>query len=350
MSYKYNMASLAEDWTTRDVRGEVAKKILKELEFVEVEMGMEQVNEEDRKLYVWKRASIELKEILKRKIEEQFSWEELSNYIKNELKEEISKLEMEYWEGIRKELETLKASEESKELRMKELERELWQWKQMAERGRTKNWQERSKISCYLCNKLGHMVKDCPDNMNKSNKNYSYVKKEHSQSEEEMTNYSLEEKRRKLKGIESEDVNRKYIAKKHRIQEVQELVAEYPEVFDIGIRKIEFCKIAKCAIITGEGKKIVKKGQIIPQALKERTKIYLGSLEKRGIIRNSISTWRNPIRAIEKPNGEVRVVSNLIALNELVEKDPYELPNIRKIVAATQGSKIFTVRRRPSIM
>jgi hypothetical protein len=52
-------------------------------------------------------------EILEKKIKENFPWEE------------IRKAEMEYWDRIRKELETLRANEEMKELNMKELVREI---------------------------------------------------------------------------------------------------------------------------------------------------------------------------------------------------------------------------------
>jgi hypothetical protein len=41
---------------------------------------------------------------------------------------------------------------------------------------------------------------------------------------------------------------------------------------------------------------------------------------------------------LEKPNGDVREVNNLIGLNDLVEKDPYELPTIRDVIRETQGS------------
>lgn len=76
----------------------------------------------------------------------------------------------------------------------------------------------------------------------------------------------------------------------------------------------------------------------------EETSSATGTERKsRKIIRKSKSQWRNPIRAIMKPSGEVRIVSNLIALNDLVEKDPYNLENIRGVIRATQGSKHFTV-------
>lgn len=73
------------------------------------------------------------------------------------------------------------------------------------------------------------------------------------------------------------------------------------------------------------------------------TEEYIYSLERRGIIRRSISEWRNPIRAIQKPDGGVRLVSNLMGLNDISEKDPYELCNIRDIIRSTQGSNVFTV-------
>ncbi|KAF9761385.1 Transposon Tf2-11 polyprotein [Nosema granulosis] len=92
-----------------------------------------------------------------------------------------------------------------------------------------------------------------------------------------------------------------------------------------------------------QGEKVVRRGQIVSRSLRERTKAYFQDLEKRGIIRKSRSDWRNPIRAIEKPNGEARVVSNLMGLNDIVEKDLYTLPTIREIIQATQGSTVFSV-------
>lgn len=82
---------------------------------------------------------------------------------------------------------------------------------------------------------------------------------------------------------------------------------------------------------------------MIPQALREKTKEYFKDLEERGMTRRSNSEWRNPIRAIQKPNGNVRVVSNLMALNKLVEKDLTELRNIIDVIRGRGDSKYFTV-------
>lgn len=101
--------------------------------------------------------------------------------------------------------------------------------------------------------------------------------------------------------------------------------------------------VGKCKIATEESKKVQKKGQVVPQYLRKRTRVYLEGLERKGIIRNSRSEWRNPTRALEKPDKTIRLVSNLMALNDLVEMDPYELVNIREVVRATQGLKWFSV-------
>ena len=71
--------------------------------------------------------------------------------------------------------------------------------------------------------------------------------------------------------------------------------------------------------------------------------MYIKLLESRGTICRSTSKWRNPIRALRKQNGTIRLVSNLMALNDLGEKDEYGLANIRDIIRYTQGSKYFLV-------
>jgi Reverse transcriptase (RNA-dependent DNA polymerase) len=121
-------------------------------------------------------------------------------------------------------------------------------------------------------------------------------------------------------------------------KEFPSVIMEYAEN-----EKIKFCKVEKCRIDTEEGKTVVKRGQRIPQSLKEKVRKYLDSLEAKGIIRKSTSQWRNPIRAMEKPNGDIRLVSNLMALNDLAIKDTYKIPEMRRIIEATAGSEHITV-------
>ena len=42
--------------------------------------------------------------------------------------------------------------------------------------------------------------------------------------------------------------------------------------------------------------------------------------------------WRNTFRALRKPNGNIGLVSNLLALNDIVEKEEYRLSNMRDVL------------------
>jgi len=75
--------------------------------------------------------------------------------------------------------------------------------------------------------------------------------------------------------------------------------------------KIKYCKIEKRKITTEKGKEVFKKGQMIPQVLIKYAVKHLENLEEGGIIRKSSSTWRTSVRALRKPNGSIRLVSNL---------------------------------------
>lgn len=46
-------------------------------------------------------------------------------------------------------------------------------------------------------------------------------------------------------------------------------------------------------------------------------------LLKTGYIEPSILTWSNPIRPVNKPNGEVRITSNMQFLNNLAKDNNY---------------------------
>ena len=71
--------------------------------------------------------------------------------------------------------------------------------------------------------------------------------------------------------------------------------------------------------------------------------MYLEGLEKRGIIGESQSEWRNPIKFIRKPNGKIRLVSNLMKLNDITEKDEQMLPTAKDIFEDTAGCNCFSV-------
>jgi hypothetical protein len=98
----------------------------------------------------------------------------------------------------------------------------------------------------------------------------------------------------------------------------------------------------ECAIVTKPGQKVTEPAWAIPQKLREGTNKTIAELEAKGYIRDSNSTWSSNIRPVEKPDGSIRIATNLVALNKLVELDKYSLPNIEEILFSLHGKKWFS--------
>ena len=319
------MANTRNMRETSESRGQVANKLLQEAKRIEARIMIMEDTVTINIKQVIQVASCELQEY----IFEKFSmgikeW----NHIKEELSIDLAKGLEE--ERIRE--ERIKAMDEMmvvmKDTLREEVKREMVRSRATVGTKYTYNRiRDQHNKECFVCGKPGHMARYCSSrkvgvnngSKDKENKEINFS------SEFCLVNYEKNRKRSK-KGLQ-----------------IGEIVEMYPMIFKNGKEKIEFKTGSKCYIRTEKGKRIVRKGQCIPQSLRSKTKEYFEDLLARGIIRKSISDWRNPIRAIEKPNGDVRVVSNLIGLNDLVEKDPYELATIRDVIRSTQGSNLFTV-------
>ncbi|MGL4850595.1 MAG: reverse transcriptase domain-containing protein, partial [Clostridium sp.] len=196
---------------------------------------------------------------------------------------------------------------------------------------------------CFICNRKGHKARVCAERRDTSREgNFEGIKVK--SCERKSTIGVIKESKVEVNALEDGKTWLSNVNKRSRIvNKLEVLVKDYPEVFSEGSERVKYLTGVKCKIATKQGEKVVKKGQIVDYCLREPFKKYLDELESRGVIRRSKSEWRNPIRALQKPNGGIRLVSNLTSLNDLVEKDPYELPLMKDIIRATQGSTIFTV-------
>lgn len=97
-----------------------------------------------------------------------------------------------------------------------------------------------------------------------------------------------------------------------------------------------------CEINTKDNEKVVQGQKYFPQAFNQRIQEEVNRLLEKGYIRKSESTWLNPIRPVEKPNGSIRLCINLMKLNKIVEKDNYSLPRIESIITSLNGKQYFS--------
>lgn len=341
---------------TSGSRDQAVKKFFDEVEVIkfslEVECGITEATFCDG----WRRSSENLKVFIMREFRECKTWQELVDG----LRQRVECLEREEEENARQR----EISEQVELLFKKRLEEEDRKRREYEElRSKLMEDLRREKagmagqraVECYACGKRGHIARFCQNRTheNDSNKCPSSLRVGGDRTEASsrcvrraplMANSAAGSAG--VHQIGTLVGRNEYVPKGKIIRatgSLDELVARYPLAMGGEGKKTMFYKGEKCRIRTAGGVRVVKRGQVVPQSLRAKTKELLGDLLRRGVIRESFSDWRNPMRAIAKPDGSVRVVLNFIALNEHVEKDPYQLPGIKDVVRATQGSEWFTV-------
>lgn len=173
--------------------------------------------------------------------------------------------------------------------------------------------------------------KDTKKNSNRSKNN----SKDDESNDYETNNENSEEN---INNLEKDDYE------EYREDLLEKLVKEYPDVTNNEVKERKPCTLGICKIETTEGKRIsVNSKRRIEQSILNETKKELENLEKAKIIRKSNSEWRSPMRPVRKPNGKIRICTNLIAVNEITEKEEYPTPIMNDLIEKVQGSDWFTV-------
>ena len=98
----------------------------------------------------------------------------------------------------------------------------------------------------------------------------------------------------------------------------------------------------ECRIDTPAGAQVVEGTAAIPQALESRVEAAISRAMEKDHLELSDSAWCSKLRPVEKPTGEVRLTTNLIALNALVALDRYSLPKIEQLIHTLEGKAWFS--------
>ncbi|KAF9745490.1 Retrovirus-related Pol polyprotein from transposon opus, partial [Nosema granulosis] len=98
----------------------------------------------------------------------------------------------------------------------------------------------------------------------------------------------------------------------------------------------------ECEIKTPEGLRVIERVYSLPKQLEKGIDEALEELLSKNYVRKSESTWLSNIRPVIKPNGKIRITTNLVALNKLVDLDRYSLPSIEQMLYDLRGMKYFS--------
>ncbi|MGL4336811.1 MAG: hypothetical protein ACRCST_07940 [Turicibacter sp.] len=184
--------------------------------------------------------------------------------------QDIRKLMIEKWikESLIKEEEARRINlnkmiEEAVDKRMRETK--MNQGRNISQINR--NTKQEPEVVCYRCNRIGHYAIGCASSKHiKRKDDYLYV-------HQEKFKYITSDRNKRLKVY------------------IEEILSDYPEVVDSedSGKPVKFCQVEKCCINTKGEDKIDKRGYVIPQALREKIRLLIYRLGKRGIIRKSDS-------------------------------------------------------------
>lgn len=133
------------------------------------------------------------------------------------------------------------------------------------------------------------------------------------------------------------------------VEQAHDLTEEQQKALDEVIEKLPFCKpegelsqtwLRVAKIDTGNARPVRSKLRIIPPAKLARIVKEIDRLEARGIIRRvESSEWLNPMIAVPKSSGNLRICVDARKLNAVTKKNAYPLQNANRILSMIGKAK-----------
>jgi hypothetical protein len=91
-------------------------------------------------------------------------------------------------------------------------------------------------------------------------------------------------------------------------------------------------------LIEASTRPIRSKSRPIPHSLKEQVRTAIFEQLEAGLIRHSKSEWASPLHIVMKQDGTVRITVGYKRLNNVIEFDPYPMPNASQFYEELAGS------------
>jgi hypothetical protein len=124
-------------------------------------------------------------------------------------------------------------------------------------------------------------------------------------------------------------------------QELEELLAEYEDIFAVDSEDHRRTNKVYHRIYTGDARPIRQPPRRLPIAKQAEVREMLDDMQRRGVIEELDSPWSSPVVLVRKMNGELRFCVDYRKLNDVTKKDCFPLPRIDDTLDTLAGAKWF---------
>ena len=127
-----------------------------------------------------------------------------------------------------------------------------------------------------------------------------------------------------------------------QLAQLKQLVVDFDEVFALTDDDMGCTEVVKHKIDTGDHPAIKQYPRRTPFVRRTTIASMITEMEKKGVVKPSISPWASPVVLVPKRDGTTRFCVDYRRLNAITKKDVYPLPRIEDILDTIGRAKYFT--------